>query len=187
MGQVYETIEAIERRRRRLRIILFGIILTTLPFYCLGFALLLPGALQQGLSPQNTRTPTPTLTPIGLDVTITSTLQPTIAPIVSNTPIDPLQPTPFQFIPPTRVPPTLTFTPIFIVTIPTSTPAPSLTLVPQQPTNTPVPAPSNTPVPAPTDTPVPVPTDTPVPLPTDTPLAPPTETPLPPPSDTPVP
>ena len=43
---------AVERRRRNLRIVLFAIILGTLPLYCLGFLL-------WGTSPQqNARTPT---------------------------------------------------------------------------------------------------------------------------------
>jgi len=35
----YTTIEAIEKRRRAIRIVLFIIVLGTLPFYCAGFVL----------------------------------------------------------------------------------------------------------------------------------------------------
>jgi type VI secretion system secreted protein VgrG len=164
-----QTVDAIERRRRNIRIILFIIILATLPFYCAGFLL-------WGTAPrQNARNlPTATFTPIGREVTATSTRRPTSTPpFVTRTSISPLGPTPFQFIPPTRIPPTAT---IFLP--PTSTLAPTLTPYPTDtplPTNTQPPPPTSTPLPLPTDTPIP--TDTPVP--TNTEAPPPTEPPTP--------
>jgi hypothetical protein len=180
----YQTLEAIERRRRNIRIILFVIILATLPFYCVG-------ALLWGTAPRNVAAPTdfaPTFTPIGGDQTaVTSTLPVTTTPLfVTATSLSPLQPTPGQFTIPTRF---ITATSIFV---PTSTLAPTLTLFPSvtpipQPTSTPIPLPSNTPLPLPSDTPLPIPSDTPLPLPSDTPIPLPSDTPLPLPSDTPTP
>lgn len=180
----YQTLDAIDRRRRNIRIILFVIILTTLPFYC-------AGALLWGTAPRRAATPTdilPSFTPIGADLTQTSTPTLTSTPLfVTLTQLSPLQPTPGQFFVPTR---SITFTPFPTLFIPTSTLAPSLTPFPSTtpfPTNTPLPQPTNTPLPQPTDTPLPLPTDTPVPLPTDTPVPLPTDTLVPLPTDTPAP
>jgi hypothetical protein len=56
-----DTFVAVQQRRRNLRIVLFVIIIATLPFYCAGILLL-------GTAPQSTAsssaTRTPTFTPI---------------------------------------------------------------------------------------------------------------------------
>lgn len=170
-----QSIEAIERRRRVLRTILFLIIIGTFPFYCLGFYL-------WGTSPASRSTAaetiTPTWTPIGSDLLRpTNTFEPTITPLFSPTALGPLQPTPPQFLPPVSVAsptPQFFFPTATFVTIPTSTTAPSLTPFPTftpLPSNTPPPIPTNTPLPtnteAPTNTPLPPPTDTPPPETTD--------------------
>src|SRR5262245_21203193 len=124
--------ESVERRRRLLRTVLFLIILGTLPFYCLGFWL-------WGTSPARgaiqTETPTSTWTRIDSNTTLPRTLQPTMAPLFSQTTLSPLLPTPGQFIPvfPTQPPvfiPTSTQPPVII---PTSTIAPTLTFPPTNP------------------------------------------------------
>src|SRR5689334_13267359 len=127
----YQTVEALERRKRIIRIILFLIILSTTPFYCAGF-LLWGTALPAGA---DACTPIFTNTPIGGD--LTPTRQPTLTVLPLTTTVSaPLQPTPLQFIPlnpigggtgggggvvPTNQPP---------VFIPTSTLAPTLTPFP---------------------------------------------------------
>jgi hypothetical protein len=137
----FQAIEALERRRRNIRIILFVIILGTLPFYCAGF--LLWGTAPRQSSSQGINTAT--FTPIGRDVTPSRTLPPTSTSIfASATPRSGLQPTPLQFIPPPR--PTATLT-VFIP--PVDTLAPTLT---PYPTNTSAPAPTNPP--PPTNTPL---------------------------------
>lgn len=150
-----DQLEAIERRRRNLRIVLFVIILATLPFYCAGILL-------WGSAPPRNR-PTPTVT---TDLSITRTV-PTTTPVLfpSITPIGitaTLANTPgqfFTFVPPTRI---LSPTPVpatatdFI--FPTSTTAPTLT-----PPPTLTPEPTDTPIPIPTDTAIPIETDTPIP------------------------
>ncbi|RMF78896.1 MAG: hypothetical protein D6737_13190, partial [Chloroflexi bacterium] len=125
-----EALLAAERRRRNIRIVLFGVILVTLPLYCLGFVLWATG-------PQNrddaiTPTATATLTPIGQDISQTPTVTP-IPVLATATPISPILPTPGQFNPPPPVviPPTVFIPPTATaVTIPTSTPAPTLTPIP---------------------------------------------------------
>lgn len=139
MAQLFNDVN---ERRRNLRIILFIIILGTLPFYCAGFWL-------WGTAPQrngnNFQTSTPgsvTISPT-LQLTATRTLEASITPL-------PGQPTPIPITPPTAIfPPTATTPPIII---PTVTTAPSLT-----------PFPSSTPIPLPTNTAIPIPTDTPFP------------------------
>jgi len=165
---------AMERRRRNLRIVLFVIILATLPFYCAGF-LLWATAPQRGASalpPTNanasaTFTPLATLTPLA-----SNTPFGLITPIFTATSLSPLQPTPGQFFPPavTRflsptpfIFPSLTLAPTltpFIV--PTFTPFPTLA----PPTATPFVAPTATPFEPPTATPF---VEPPTPLPFDTP------------------
>jgi hypothetical protein len=159
----YQAVESVERRRRILRIVLFLIILSTMPFYCAGF--LLWGTA--GVRVSTTETPLFTNTPIGGDRTPTGL--PTLTPLRLTVTIGiPLQPTPLQFNPgfpgsggnvPTQ--------PIFIqptaVFIPTSTLAPTLTPFP---TNTQPPPPTLAPLP----TDPPLPTNTPEPLPTEAPL-----------------
>lgn len=150
-----EQFDAIERRRRNLRIVLFMIILATLPFYCAGILL-------WGTAPQRVR-PTPTEVMMTgqaspTRVTATPIVFPSITPLNGASPtLGPLLPTPPQFFPP---PPT-----VFIPTQPPPTdfifPTPTLA-----PTLTPVP----TLTPIPTDTPPPPPTDTPLPIATDTPF-----------------
>lgn len=162
----YEALESVGRRRRNIRIILFVIILGTLPFYCAGFFLW--GTARPRL--QSIATPEQTNTPIGADITPTVGL-PTITPLnLTPTLLSPLQPTPLQFVPinrpPTSLPPTAT---VYLVPIiPTDTLAPTLTLIPSA-----TPLPSATPAPSVT----PPPTETPVP--TNTEVLPPTQTPLP--------
>jgi hypothetical protein len=171
-----DSLNAVERRRRSLRIALFSIILGTLPLYCLGFLLWLT-------APQVDR-------PIATATTTlrapTSEAGASLTPLLTATQGLPATPTqgfptssfPTSIFPPTAIlPPTLT-QPIFLPTLtaaptltnaPTATPiTPTLTFTPITPTLT------NTPLPIPTDTPI-TPTLTPE-TPTLTPL-PPTETP----------
>ena len=138
------------RRRQNIRLVLFLIILATLPFYCVGFAL-------WGFAPQNNgRTPTPS-----------STVRATVTALATRTPIGqfptsgvfptsgPLVNTPGQFIPP--VLPTFSNFPTATFVIPPSaTMAPSLTFQ-VFPTATVPPAASSTPIPFPTETPFVVP------------------------------
>lgn len=169
----------IERRRRILRIVLFVIILGTLPFYCAGFLLL--GTARQARVRDVTPPPTSTLLQ---NVRPTFTPFPTLRLAVTVTQLSPLRPTPLQFNPGFPVVPT---SPIIIlpptqVFIPTNTFAPTLTPFPTQvpPTN----PPPATWTPLPTDVPPPteIPTDVPPP-PTDVPpptaAPPPTDAPLP--------
>lgn len=171
---MYEREEQQGNRIRTIRIILFGIILATIPFYCIGFGLLF---VDWGTSPQAQPTRA-SATPLGGgDLTAAPTLTPLATLPLNFTPATqnrPLQPTPQQFTP-IAPQPIVTNPPVFIPTatnpppfVPTSTPPPPL------PTNTPIPQP--TVPPPPTNTPLPLPTDTPLPLPTDTPT--PTETPF---------
>lgn len=184
--------EAVERRRRLLRIIFMGIIVLTLPFYCVGFGLWATAPQQRSA----TRSAA-TITPIDQTLRPSNTPFPTSPALATMTAAGGLQPTPGQFIPPviTRLP-SSTPLPAFI---PTSTTAPSLTpfpsatpfvfptftLPPLQPTFTPIPSstpfiPTSTPI-IPTSTP-PLPTNTevpPPPSPTTEILLPPTDTPSP--------
>jgi hypothetical protein len=162
-----------------LRVTLFGIILFTLPFYCVGFFLWGTANRTGLLSPLGTAT----WTPIGLELTATVTGLPTQTGIPRTaTLLSPLQPTPLQFIPIQR--PQATATPF--VFIPTSTLAPTLTFPPTftpPPAATQTPLPTTTPLPTlepPTSTPLPTSEPpTPEPLPTDPPLPSPTPEPLP--------
>ncbi len=174
-------IEAVERRRRWLRIGLFVIILGTLPFYALGFIL-------WGTAPRHAgaiSTPLASLTPIGAGVTVTAGL-PTFTPMsLTMTSSSPLLPTPLQFVPLPALPTVTPFGALpTTVFIPTSTLAPSLTPFPTltaAPTLTPIPAFTNTPLPPlPTETPTWTPTFTETPTATNTEVfVPPSETPLP--------
>ena len=97
----YQTLESIQRRRRMIRIILFVIILGTMPFYCVGF--LLWGTAKPAGAEQHSVLPTST--PIGID--LTPTIPPTVTPFsLTITIAAPLQPTPLQFIPINRPPDT---------------------------------------------------------------------------------
>lgn len=140
-----DQLDIIERRRRNLRVILFTVILGTLPLYCLGILL-------WGTAPQRTATPRATqstgiatntplvlLTSTPSDATNTQIGIPTFA----------LPNTPTQFVPiqPTFLFPSATST--FFV-FPSLTLAPSLTLIP---TSTPFPTSTYTLIPPPTSTP----------------------------------
>lgn len=162
-----DSLTALDRRRRTLRIVLFSIILGTLPLYLLGFLLWVS-------APQRPQQRTPTAT---LDQIVVTT-----AAFASNTPLFTTQTaillaTPTNFVPPqqTFIFPTATI-PVVIFP-PVSTLAPTLTI---PPTWTPI-TPTWTPItPTLTFTLIPIPTDTPSPttiiLPTDTPSPTPTET-----------
>jgi hypothetical protein len=161
-------ISQVERRRRNLRIVLFIIIIATLPFYCAGFLLWGTAPARQSTG---RITATATFTPLATILTPSQTVVVSITPL--GTQLSPLLPTPIQFLPPSGggntnpVPPTATF-PVFIPTstfAPTLTPLPTNTFIPP-PTLTPIP--TNTPIPIPSDTPIPIASDTPVPIPTDT-------------------
>lgn len=153
-----------ERRRQLLRVILVGIIFTTLPFYCLGFFL-------WGTAPQRTddnALPTATNTLLGASATARPTQFPTLPIISSNLPPLPtLQPTPIQILPPVVNPPTRFLSPTPVI-IPSSTLAPTLTF---PATDTPPPSPQDTPLLPPSDTPgVPDDANAPPPFATDTPV-----------------
>jgi hypothetical protein len=146
----------VERQRRQLRVVFFGIIVATLPFYCAGLLL-------WSTAPQPNR-PTPTA-PVVQTLPPTTVVFPTrtnpgegatIPPTFTQVQI--IQPT-FQIVtqPPIILPPVLPTATPFI--FPTITPAPTLTPFL---TDTPLPIPTSTP--APTDTALPIPTNTPVDL-----------------------
>lgn len=135
------------RRRQNIRLVLFLIILATLPFYCVGFAL-------WGFAPQSGgRTPTPS-----------STVRATVTPLATRTPgglfptsgVATLISTPGQFIPPPVLP---TFNGFATATFTFPTPptlAPTLTL-PMFPTATSAPVITNTSIPFATETPFVIP------------------------------
>jgi hypothetical protein len=167
----FNVIGAAANRQRNIRIVLFVIILMTLPFYCIGFF------LWGTARPRGAANPTAVITntPIGSDITATVAF-PTFTPIgLTPSLLSPLQPTPLQFVPINR-PPTVfippTATPYLVPIIPTDTLAPTLTLIPSgtpYPTDTPQPSftppPTFTPVPTNTDVPVVIPpSDTPLPF-----------------------
>ncbi len=172
---------AVERRRRNLRIVLFAIILGTLPLYCLGFLL-------WGTAPnQNARTPTSAATTavVTLQATATSNvLFPSLTPFQFPTQIVPTYQFPTAIVPTYQFPTSAPF-PTFVVptatnfVFPTATIAPTLTLIPSEtppPTATFLPTFTDTQIPVVTDTTIPILTDTPTPTPTETP----SETPIPP-------
>ena len=156
----YQVVDAVARRARNIRIVLFIVILGTLPLYCAGFF------LWGTARPRSAGVPlAATNTPIGSDVTATVGL-PTVTPLgLTPSLLSPLQPTPLQFNPINRptvfAPPTAT--PFLVPIIPTDTLAPTLTLIPSF-----TPLPTETPFPSVT----PPPTESPA-------VAPPTQTPLP--------
>lgn len=164
-----DQVVAIEKRRRNLRIVLFAIILATLPCYCAGFLLWLTAPQQPGLRPpaavgtatatftplaniQATNTPFVVITPLPLTLTSFSPLQPTPGQFVPPAITRYLSPTPFLF-PTLTLAPTLTplptFTPLPTIAPPTATPLIEPTPPPPLPTNTVevLPFPSNTPLP----------------------------------------
>jgi hypothetical protein len=160
-------------RRQMTRMILLGILLLTLPCYCLG-AILLAYAPEDNAKTE--RLPTnPTLG--GATAIPTQAGTYTFTPFFTSTPLQGgLSPTPGQFwVPPTAtsfVWPTftLTLTPTqFPTNLPTLTKAPTLTpTLTLVPSNTPLPtsAPTETPSPTATFTFTPTPTETPTDMPT---------------------
>jgi hypothetical protein len=170
----------VDTRRRNLRIVLFIIILGTLPLYFIGFVLW--GTAPSGNTTRGITTPTATFTPQTLQPTITGTVRLDLTAVVTSTLVSPLQPTPIQFVPGGggsyippgggQQPPPIQLSPTPVIIIPTSTLAPTLT---PYPTLTPIPLPTSTTIPVfPTDPPPPT---EPPPLPTDPPTLTPTETP----------
>jgi hypothetical protein len=150
-----------DRRRRNLQVVLFLIILATLPFYCAGFVLL-------GTAPGVRATPTPlATTPPALTRTLATATRiafPSITPLPGGG--GGLLPTPGQFFPtivfPTVVFPTLALPTATPFIFPTSTPAPTLTL---PPTIAPPPSATTSPIPIATDTPFVFASATPIPVP----------------------
>lgn len=122
-----------ERSQRNIRIVLFIIILATLPFYCIGFFL---WGTAPAATVRATATPTLTFTPLAVDETplatatdgppvlVTATvtgepLQPTPNPIIPGIPVNPtrfLSPTPFGVTP--IIIPTVTPTEFVPATLP---------------------------------------------------------------------
>ncbi len=131
----------VERQRRILRIVLFVIILGTLPFYCAGFLL-----LGTPRAPRTQSTP-PSLTPID-NVRATLTPFPTLGVMATATQLSPLRPTPLQYNPIPVVPtsPIIILPPTQIF-IPTNTLAPTLTPFPTQAPPSSTPSPTLTPLP----------------------------------------
>lgn len=120
----------IERQRRILRVVLFVIIVGTLPFYCAGFLLL--GT--SGQVRQRDTTPLPTST-LFQNARPTLTPFPTLRLAVTVTQLSPLRPTPRQFNPGIPIVPTsppIIIVPPTQVIIPTNTFAPTLTPFPTQ-------------------------------------------------------
>ncbi len=162
-------------RQRTIQLTLLGIILATIPCYCVGFLLLAVRPTPARTTPEESPTPlqfvtattdpfvTPSITPISPLLTATNPIfiQPTPTQFffISPTPfVFPTQ-TPFVFPSPTPfVFPTQT--PIIIVP-PTATPI-LPTATPEPPTSTPVQS-TETPIPFPTAV---TPTETPIPFPT---------------------
>jgi len=155
-----QALTAIEAKRRTLRIILFIIILATLPFYCVGIFLWV--SAPQGQSVRTLAPSTNTLPPLTRQATNTAPGGvPTSLPGFVTSTFSPLFPTPPQFFPPPIIPPTRVIPPTIPPLVVTAT-SPGLIIPTLAPTLTPVP--SNTPA-LPTDTPIP-PIDTPLPPPT---------------------
>jgi type VI secretion system secreted protein VgrG len=160
-------LDAVERRRRNLRIVLFSIILGTLPLYCLGTLLWLS-------APARDRTPVPATTSV-VTLQASATGAPTRTDVTFPTQIVPTQggfptaqPPQFTFVFPTAVIPPTVFIPSQVpptatnFVFPTATFAPTLTPFP---TETPIPIPTMQP---PTITPLPSLTPTETPTPTET-------------------
>jgi hypothetical protein len=135
MTQLFSSVES---SQRNLRVVLFIIILATLPFYCLGF--ILWGAAPAPSAARGTSTPTQTLPPVTQALTNTPSATAGFGPLATVTSFSPLQPTPRQFLPPGGVnpvvplPPTSTQIPVVFPTAtsaPTLTPIPSFTPIPQ--------------------------------------------------------
>lgn len=151
-----DIVSSIDQRRRNLRIVLFIIIIATLPFYCAGILL-------WGTSPaRNVQTtlgaPTSTLPP-STRATNTAVGAPSVTPIgfVTATRLQPLLPTPGQFFPPAV---TRFLSPTAPLFPPTET-SPFIPIPTLAPTLTQAFVPTNTSVPIPTDTTIPLPSNTP--------------------------
>jgi hypothetical protein len=157
---------AVEKQRRNLRIVLFSIILGTLPLYCLG--ILLWGTAPQRT--QRTATVAATAQPLTAQPSATVVLFPSLTPFqfpTQNVVLPPTQQQTYYFptqvyVPPTQVyyPPTATY---FIPPVPTNAPTltPYPTITPLPPSQTPIPIPSATSIP-PSETPIQIlPSDTP--------------------------
>ncbi|MBE2184956.1 MAG: hypothetical protein IAE89_16115 [Anaerolineae bacterium] len=142
-----DSIGQIDRRRRNLQVVLFLIILATLPFYCAGFVLL-------GTAPGMRATPTAqATTPAALTRTLATSTRiafPSLTPLPGGG-IN-LPPTPGQFFPtvvfPTAIFPTSSIPTSTFFVFPTATDAPSLT---PYPTDVLFPSPTESPLPFPTD------------------------------------
>lgn len=135
--------QAANARRNRWRIIFMGILLATLPFYCVGTVAYFLAPVQ----PDPTATPRPATETPADGVTVTAAATEPLAATVTDAPT--LRPTitqPFG-VPATAVPRVTNTVP------PTNTPPPSATPTDAPPTNTP--PPSATPTTAITDTPLP--------------------------------
>jgi hypothetical protein len=135
----YDDEPEVNPRIRNLRFALVGVIVVTVPFYLVGIVILvLAGNNNNGRGTEPTEVII-TPSPIGGELTETPTLRPTGTLSSSPTARSDIGPTPFQFVPPTRTPPPTDE----IIIIPTDTPFPSLTPLPQAtqapPTNTPLP------------------------------------------------
>jgi hypothetical protein len=90
-------------RTTLLRAFLIAIIMATFPFYLIGFVLL--AASPDPDAPAATETPSTdaTWTPIGGDLLLTQSAIPSWTPFVTRTPLYTLEPTPWQFVPPTNI------------------------------------------------------------------------------------
>jgi len=119
-------IEQHENRNRTLRLLMLLIIVGTFPFYCLGVVII--GSAPSGAAQSiETATADGSNTPIGADVTLSPTASPTGTRLVTATSASTLAPTPYQYVPPTRVVATNTFIPQPTVFIPSPTDSPTLT------------------------------------------------------------
>lgn len=124
-------IERANKRNQTLRLLMLLIIVGTFPFYCLGVVVIgsaPAGDAQTAIETQVTEDPDATFTPLGGDLTASPTPTVTGTRIVTATSASTLAPTPWQFVPPTRV--VLTNTPIFptaTIFIPSPTTPPTFT------------------------------------------------------------
>ena len=136
---VMASLNDIPPAKQRLYVLLVGIILASVPCYCLGFA-----AISQA-PPEETPTPT---TPIETHQVTPSTSVPEINATPTSTATETITPTSTRFSPPTPTitttfEPTETYTPTFTPTF-TLTPSPTNSATPTA-TITPTPSPSSTP------------------------------------------
>jgi len=156
----FDPFSRLTNNQSTIRLVLLGIILLTIPCYCLGAILLATAPTSE--SAENT--PRPTLG----GFTASPNRTPSNTPFITSTntpPGAPLQPTPLQLYLRTTIAPFVYPTATLTMT-PTNTPWPTATIAP-----TLTPTPTNTLPPSSTPTTAPLPTDTPTytPTPTDTP------------------